>query len=288
LSLLQAPAPWPNTQAYCAQFMVMGATCCSDSNRSQRLKEAADGEIGLAAVSGDHVQAPSALTGATHGPDGIKGRSKNPGRQGRAVPENACRTAPVQRSKVELPQRSPAPSAEIVQAQGHDEDRFISQVGELPTFGKPSKSKHDSSDLESDESLTSQVSSFNSEFLFSSMRTQVPQAKCIIKSFVKEMVKGKDVNVLAPSGDVKLCSISLNRNLDKLTIKMGSASRKIPLKTVDEIHAGANASSINHFLDELCATVVLTSGDAISFRLADMDARDTFVLCLSTFVNKQK
>jgi len=262
----------------------MGATCCSDANRAQRLKEAADGEIGLSVVSGDHVQAPSALTG----PDGIKGLGKNLGRQGRMAAESGRRTASAQRSKVEPPERSPTPSAEIVQAQGDDEDRFISQVGELPTFSRPSKSKYASSDLASEASQTSQVSSVNSEFLFGSMPTQLPQAKGIIKSFVKEMVKGKDINVLAPSGDVKLCSISLNRNLDKLTIKMGSASRKIPLKTVGDIHAGADAASINRFLDELCATLVLTSGDAVSFRLADMDARDTFVLCLSTFVNKQK
>jgi len=244
----------------------MGATCCSDDNRTQRLKEAADGEIGLSVVSGDHVQvAPPAPTGGTHG-------RTSQGRQGRVARGSAHRTAHVQRSK----------------AQSDDEDRFISQVGELPTFSKPSKSKYDRSDLASEASQTSQVSSVNSEFLFGSMPTQAPQAKSIIKCFVKEMVKGKEINVLAPSGDVKMCSISLNRNLDKLTIKMGSASRKIPLKTVDEIHKGADASSINQFLDELCATLVLTSGDAISFRLADVEARDTFVLCLSTFVNNQK
>lgn len=116
---------------------------------------------------------------------------------------------------------------------------------------------------------------------------QQREAKVLIKGFVKDMVKGKDVNVLAPSGDLKRCSVSLNRSLDTLKIKMGSASRRIALTDLDEIHAGAeDVEDINTPLDELCATLFLSSGDAISFRLVDIEERDTFILCLTMFADK--
>lgn len=114
-------------------------------------------------------------------------------------------------------------------------------------------------------------------------------AKGRIKSFVKDVVKGKNVNVLAPSGDLKLCVLSLNRDLDSLKLKMGSSCRRILLSDVDEVHAGAESvTDINTPLDELCVTLFLASNDAISFRMANMEERDTFVWCLTMFMEKRK
>mmetsp|Transcript_98307 Transcript_98307/g.306738 ORF Transcript_98307/g.306738 Transcript_98307/m.306738 type:complete len:126 (-) Transcript_98307:91-468(-) len=119
-------------------------------------------------------------------------------------------------------------------------------------------------------------------------RAQQQQAKQLIKTFVKEMVKGKKHHVLAPSGDLKTCTVSLSRNLDSLRLKMGSTGKDIALADVAEIRAGSEVEGIKTPLDELCATLLLGSGGAISFRFGDIEARDTFILCVGMFADKQR
>merc|ERR1719433_1533929 len=117
---------------------------------------------------------------------------------------------------------------------------------------------------------------------------QQQQVKSLVKAFVKEMVKGKTVNVLAPSGDLRTCCATLSRHLDVLTIAVGSKSRKIVLSEVDEIHAGMGAEGVATPLDALCATMLLQSGEAISFRFVDVEARDAWIFCLNMFADRQR
>ncbi|OLP81417.1 hypothetical protein AK812_SmicGene38045 [Symbiodinium microadriaticum] len=66
-------------------------------------------------------------------------------------------------------------------------------------------------------------------------KEQRHQAKQVVKDFVKEMVKGRKMNVSNDPGVV-----SLSRNLDALKIKVGAQNRSIALRDVDEIAAGAD------------------------------------------------
>ncbi|CAE7638312.1 unnamed protein product [Symbiodinium sp. CCMP2456] len=118
-------------------------------------------------------------------------------------------------------------------------------------------------------------------------KEQRHQAKQVVKDFVKEMVKGRKMNVMTQAGQLKTCVVSLSRNLDALKIKVGAQNRSIALRDVDEIAAGADVEGISTPLDDLCATLVL-SDDCITFRFADLNARDTFVMCLLMFCNSQK
>ncbi|CAJ1358485.1 unnamed protein product [Effrenium voratum] len=118
-------------------------------------------------------------------------------------------------------------------------------------------------------------------------KEQRQQAKQVVKDFVKEMVKGRKMNVMTQAGQLKSCVVSLNRNLDALKIKVGSQTRSIALRDIDEIAAGADVEGISTPLDELCATLML-SDDCITFRFADLNGRDTFVMCLLMFCNSQK
>ena len=70
-------------------------------------------------------------------------------------------------------------------------------------------------------------------------------------------------------------------------IKAGSQIRKIPLREIEEIHAGMEPPDIDTPLDDLCATLALASTECISFRLPDIAARDTFVMCMLMFANAQ-
>lgn len=118
-----------------------------------------------------------------------------------------------------------------------------------------------------------------------SAKEQRREAKVVIKEFVKEMVKGKKMNVMATSGQLRSCAVSLSRKLDVIKIKVGHQVRKVPLSDVDEIHSGTEPADIDTPLDELCATLALLSGECITFRFPDVVQRDTFVMCLLMFAN---
>jgi len=172
--------------------------------------------------------------------------------------------------------------------QGGGPDQFISVVGELPTFDKSKKGHYD--DMSSEISTGTVVSGISELADAAAEKEQRQQAKVVVKDFVKAMVKGRKMNVIAPDGSLKTCSASLSRGLDQLRIKVKSNSRSIPLKDIEEIHAGADVDgvSIQTPLDELCATLMLPSEESITFRMSDINDRDTFIMCLLMFCNNQK
>eukprot|EP00930_Biecheleria_cincta_P004638 TRINITY_DN105557_c0_g1_i1.p1 TRINITY_DN105557_c0_g1~~TRINITY_DN105557_c0_g1_i1.p1 ORF type:complete len:232 (-),score=51.60 TRINITY_DN105557_c0_g1_i1:29-643(-) len=118
-------------------------------------------------------------------------------------------------------------------------------------------------------------------------KEQRQQAKQMVKDFVKEMVRGRKMNVMTQAGQLKTCVASLSRSLDALKIKVANQTRTIALRDIDEIAPGAEVEGISTPLDELCATLLLTD-DCITFRFVDLNARDTFVMCLLMFCNSQK
>lgn len=121
------------------------------------------------------------------------------------------------------------------------------------------------------------------------------EAKKVIKNFVTTMVKGTRLTVVTPTGDYRDCFLTLTRELDTLKIqavesKSGN-TRAIPLTSIDEIVAGTDtagnavAARLQTPLDDLCVTLVLQSADCVSFRLPDIEKRDTLVMCLTIFIN---
>lgn len=119
------------------------------------------------------------------------------------------------------------------------------------------------------------------------MKEQQKQAKRVVKDFVKEMVKGKKMNVMKQNGQLTQCKVSLTRSLDKLQIKAGGQTREIKLADISEIAAGTEVQDIDTPLDDLCATLMLGE-DCITFRMADLNQRDTFIMCLLMFCNNQQ
>mmetsp|Transcript_12968 Transcript_12968/g.34717 ORF Transcript_12968/g.34717 Transcript_12968/m.34717 type:complete len:227 (-) Transcript_12968:112-792(-) len=186
----------------------------------------------------------------------------------------------------------------VVAASGNsalvENDQFISQVGDMPKFDKAA-SRPRPSKLTRDEEATSEVSSgndINSELVEGmTAKESKQQAKALVKDFVREMVKGRKVNVMKQNGQLTMCTVTLARALDRMSIKAGTAQRTIKLKQVEEIHPGADVEGtlgIDTPLDDLCATLMLAEGDCITFRLQDINDRDTFVCCLLMFCNSLK
>lgn len=170
-----------------------------------------------------------------------------------------------------------------------DPDVFVSQVAELPKFDKPGKQFDEMSGVSTSTSNAQDIEGMSEVVDEVASKEQRQAAKAVVKDFVKEMVKGKKMNVMTQTGQLKSCSASLNRSLDTFSIKVGNQKRSIKLKDIEEIHAGdEQIEGVTTPLDDLCATLALKSDDCITFRLNDVNARDTFVMCLLMFCNHQK
>jgi len=106
---------------------------------------------------------------------------------------------------------------------------------------------------------------------------ELGMAKSTLKAFAKRMVRGRRIDVMTQSGELKTCRVSISRSLDTLKVKSGGFSRSIAMWDVEEVHVGKHVDGIATPLDELCVTVALASGNCISFRCDDVLDRDTFI-----------
>lgn len=116
------------------------------------------------------------------------------------------------------------------------------------------------------------------------------EVKLLVKDFVKQMVKGREIGVLCADGTMKPVLCALTRSLDTLRIKAGGEVRKVPLSEVDRIIVGnpEELSDLATPLDEACSTLELASAECISFKFAEQKAAELFTLCMQIFVDGQK
>lgn len=114
------------------------------------------------------------------------------------------------------------------------------------------------------------------------------KAKQEIREFVKEMTRGREMNVLAKSGGVRSCKLLLTRKLDFFEIQIGANSRKFAPTEISHIHGGDEAAAeLELPLDVFCATLELESGDCVTFRFDNVPSRESFVLRLRMFVDSR-
>lgn len=112
---------------------------------------------------------------------------------------------------------------------------------------------------------------------------QRKKAKKMVTDFTKQMVRGRHLKVMAPSGQVSVVLVSLARTLDALKVKAGKEVRRIDFVDVREIQVGEDVEGIETPVDELCSTLKLASGDAVTLKHKDLESRDTFVMVLLMF-----
>lgn len=184
------------------------------------------------------------------------------------------------------PVPAPAAAMPVTAADGEEEDPFVSKVGELPSFGKKPANGPDQ-DAASEVSSQGQTDGMSELIEGMCAKDQKKEVKRIVKNFVKEMVKGQKMNVMTQNGQLKSCVCSLSRDLSALKVALGAQARRIELKDITEIQCGAEVEGIDTPLDDLCATIMMEGGDCITFRMSDLNNRDTFVMCLTNFCNNQ-
>lgn len=163
-----------------------------------------------------------------------------------------------------------------------------------PLVKKASSDKMDSCDAAStvsgkmtSRSVHSAASSVPSENIPGYQR-EVDRIQKLMKAFSKGMVKGREMNVLSVDGQLRACTCSFDRKLRNYKIVISRETRSIPLTRFREVFQGTEPEDIATPLDELCATLMLDSGECLSFRFEDVAERENFAMCLSIIVDSHQ
>jgi len=113
-----------------------------------------------------------------------------------------------------------------------------------------------------------------------------PQVRSQLKSFVRGMVQGREVSALSIDGELRTCTWSFDRKLRNLSVLTGCDTRLVPLSRIKEILEGTEPQDIATPLDDLCSTLVLDSGECLSYRFKTVEEREHVCFCLQMIVDK--
>merc|ERR1712039_1046703 len=135
------------------------------------------------------------------------------------------------------------------------------------------------------------TSSIASEFIQERIPARQREASRVqqaMKTFVRSMVRGQQMGVISPDGQLRTCSCSLDKKLKNFVIELKGSVRRIPLSEIQEVFQGKEPEDIDTPLDDLCSTLMLASGECISYHFADVPAREQFAMVLQILVDGQQ
>lgn len=137
---------------------------------------------------------------------------------------------------------------------------------------------------------SSHASTIGSEFINDQIpahQRDVARIQSQMKAFVKGMVRGREMNVLSVDGQLRICTCSFDRKLRDYKITISKDTRTIPLRKFREVFQGTEPEDISTPLDDKCATVMLDTGECISFQFENIPDRENFALCLQIIMDGQ-
>lgn len=121
-----------------------------------------------------------------------------------------------------------------------------------------------------------------------SRHREVSRVQQEMKKFVKGMVRGQQMGVVSPNGQLRTCTCRLDKRLKFFEIEIKGSTRSIALATLSEVYQGKEPEDIATPLDDLCSTLVLDSGECISFQFNTVPLREHFAMCLQILVDGQQ
>jgi hypothetical protein len=127
------------------------------------------------------------------------------------------------------------------------------------------------------------------EFEGSAAQPEVTQAQVVVKNFVRGLVKGRRVELLATKGGTAECTLFLDRKLT--TLFEGKLHTSLIYVVVDISEIAVGAESGEEFglaTTDMCVVLILDGGQAIGIAFPDEEERDTFALCLTMFVDGRR
>jgi len=99
-----------------------------------------------------------------------------------------------------------------------------------------------------------------------------------MKAFVKSMVRGQDMSILSDDGEILTCFCSFDRKLQNYLLLIDKKQRSIPFLRIKEVFQGVEPQGVTAPLDELCATIMMDTGERLSFWFADVRECESFSL----------
>mmetsp|Transcript_21100 Transcript_21100/g.66663 ORF Transcript_21100/g.66663 Transcript_21100/m.66663 type:complete len:298 (-) Transcript_21100:62-955(-) len=119
---------------------------------------------------------------------------------------------------------------------------------------------------------------------------ELTEAQRLVKGFVQEMVRGRNLEMLSSHGGSVECLVTLDRDLTEMIIQRSQSpaakKRTVPLRNIEHIAVGTEAEEdVELPVDDLCVALLLKEGKVLAFRFGDVEDRDTFALCLGIFVD---
>mmetsp|Transcript_58691 Transcript_58691/g.164685 ORF Transcript_58691/g.164685 Transcript_58691/m.164685 type:complete len:194 (+) Transcript_58691:147-728(+) len=104
----------------------------------------------------------------------------------------------------------------------------------------------------------------------------------MIRDFVMEFLQGVYLDVVLEDGSLVPCKCIMDSKLSVLMLQVQSTTRSIDLTNIQEICSGQDLRDLQVTtpLDDLCATLVMTDDQCVSFKFADVQAREHFATCM--------
>jgi len=110
----------------------------------------------------------------------------------------------------------------------------------------------------------------------------------VLRSFVRSLQVGVEVQVLLDNGNAVPVEASLTEDLSRLVLRVRDVERDVGLDDIEKIcgpeEARENGTTNAHFLDECCATLVLGSEQFLTFTFENKRLREYFEACLKALI----
>mmetsp|Transcript_42998 Transcript_42998/g.113302 ORF Transcript_42998/g.113302 Transcript_42998/m.113302 type:complete len:206 (-) Transcript_42998:76-693(-) len=115
----------------------------------------------------------------------------------------------------------------------------------------------------------------------------------VVRVFVRNLKRGRKINVLGFDGERTSCIVSLNRSLTVLRITPETSeedkAHSVALADVTEICLGTDVDDdIPVPVDDLCVTIKEKGQQLVVLRFDEVEDRSNFALCLSVFVDGRR
>lgn len=162
--------------------------------------------------------------------------------------------------------------------------------GSLSTTATPKQAAPMNSVFDTTNSMMSTLSAFDSlESVYQDMsKEERKETRTLVKEFVKGMVKGREFNVIAASGELRTCFCSLSRKLDKLKLSVGDKDKRMREILLADLVEVAPGGVEGQDPDGRAVTLTLSSDECLTFKLPDAEARDQLIACLNMFSNQAR
>lgn len=110
----------------------------------------------------------------------------------------------------------------------------------------------------------------------------VKKLQNVIKDFVKEVLRGVELDVVLEDGSLVCCRCWIDNRLSVLTLRVRDVVRQIGLADIEQICSGKELQSIRTTtpLDQNCATLVMSNDQCVTFKFQDVEAREHFATCM--------